>query len=154
MSAFTSTSLRSMLRAAPCVATPARSFGSSQSRSYARLTITGRLGSEPEVRPSSGGDLIRYTIASKSSGARDNQGVDWFRVSSFVQGPQRDFILGLQKGTLVCVDAEASWRTFTDSEGKESPYLAITQRHIEVLKRPFNQESNQETNSRINDPLE
>ncbi|KAL4884119.1 hypothetical protein BJY04DRAFT_182897 [Aspergillus karnatakaensis] len=135
MSAFT----RTLFRAAPRVATPARTFGSSPSRSYARMTVTGRLGAEPELRATNNGsEMIRYNIASKSTNPKDGKNADWFRITSFADGPSRDFLLALPKGTLVCVDAEATWRTFTDSEGSEKTTLSLTQRHIEVLRRPYN----------------
>lgn len=62
------------------------------------MSIIGRLGAEPEVVPTSTGrDVIRYAIAT-STGPRDANETSWFRVSSFVEGPQKDLIAGLPKG--------------------------------------------------------
>lgn len=97
MSAFAS-SLRPMMRTATGGALSARSFSSSSSRSVARMIITGRLAAAPELQAtSSGQDVIRYTVAT-STGARENRQTSWFKVASFDQGAQRDYVLGLQKG--------------------------------------------------------
>ncbi|KAL4916796.1 hypothetical protein BDW62DRAFT_185241 [Aspergillus aurantiobrunneus] len=137
MSAFTSSSLRSLLRAAPRAATPARSFTSSAARSTARMNITGRLGSEPELFNTAGGrEYVKYVVAS-SSGPKDNRVTSWFRVAAFVSDSQREFILNLPKGALVCVDAEAVQRRFQDGDGKEHLNLSLSQRSIEVLSRPL-----------------
>ncbi|KAE8349823.1 hypothetical protein BDV28DRAFT_140380 [Aspergillus coremiiformis] len=135
MSAFTS-SLRPLMSAAPRGALSARSFSSSSSRSLARMIVTGRLAATPELQAtSSGQDIIRYTVAT-STGTRDNQKTSWFRIASFDQGPQRDFLLNLQKGTLVLIEGNASLREWEDAEGKKQNTLNIVQRSIEVLKRP------------------
>lgn len=97
MSAFLS-SLRPGLRMANAAQT-ARAFSSSPAHSIARLTLTGRLGGEPELHAtSSGQEIVKYNIAT-SYGPKDNRQTSWFRITNFVaEGPQRDYILGLQKG--------------------------------------------------------
>ncbi|KAL4784609.1 nucleic acid-binding protein [Aspergillus varians] len=131
MSGLTSSSLRSLLRAAP-----ARYFSSSSARSAARMNITGRLGNEPELSTSvAGQEYVKYVVAS-SSGTRDNRTTSWFRIAAFVNPTQRDFLLSLPKGSLVSVDAEASQRKFQDSEGNDRTQLNITQRNLEFLGRP------------------
>ncbi|KAI9849777.1 MAG: ssDNA-binding protein, mitochondrial [Thelocarpon superellum] len=114
-----------------------RSFSSTSSPQVAKMTIVGRLAAEPEIQPTSTGtDIIKYAIGT-SYGPRDNRQTSWFKVSSFEQeGPRRDYLLGLQKGTLVYVDGEASLRNYEDKEGQTRSALNITQRSIEVLKRP------------------
>ncbi|KAK1144582.1 ssDNA-binding protein, mitochondrial [Aspergillus melleus] len=141
MSAFTS-SLRPLVRASHGAALSARSFSSSSSRSAARMIITGRLGGEPELQATSTGqDVIKYAVGS-SYGPRDNRQTSWFRVASFVpEGPQRDYLLGLPKGTLVFVEGDASMRQYEDAEGKKQSALNIVQRSIEVLRRPNDSKS-------------
>ncbi|KAB8236009.1 single-stranded DNA-binding protein [Aspergillus alliaceus] len=142
MSAFTS-SLRPLMRAASSGALSARSFSSSSSRSVARMIITGRLAAAPELQAtSSGQDIVRYTVAT-STGPRDNRQTSWFKVASFDQGGQRDFLLGLQKGTLVFLEGSASLREWEDAEGKKQTALNIVQRSLEVLKRPQNSNENE-----------
>jgi len=50
---------------------------------------------------STGHEVLRYNVAT-SSGPRDSPRTSWFRVTSFVpEGPQRDFVLGLEKGYVI-----------------------------------------------------
>ncbi|KAJ9192256.1 hypothetical protein DTO166G4_6290 [Paecilomyces variotii] len=139
MPAFTP--LRPFLRA-PATTFSARSFSSSPARSVARLIITGRLGAEPELQATSTGqDVVKYVVGT-SYGPRDNRQTSWFRVSSFQQeGPQRDHLLSLPKGTLVYVEGDASIRTYEDAEGKKQSSLSVVQRTLEVLKRPSSESS-------------
>lgn len=96
MSAFAS--LRPSLRLANNASLAARTFSSSAARNAARITITGRLGADPELTATSTGqDIVKYSIGT-SSGPRDNRQTSWFRVSSFVEGGQRDYLMSLQKG--------------------------------------------------------
>jgi hypothetical protein len=77
-----------------------RAFSTSPLRAdFARLSVLGRLTSEPElVNTSTGKDLVRYTIAS-NFGSSDKRQASFFRVASFYpEGPQRDWMLGLPKG--------------------------------------------------------
>ncbi|GES65919.1 ssDNA binding protein [Aspergillus terreus] len=135
MSTFAA-SLRPFARAAPHTLS-ARPFSSSASCSVARMIITGRLAAEPELQATSTGqDVIKYAVGS-SYGPRDNRQTSWFRVSSFQpEGPQRDHLLSLPKGTLVYVEGDASMRQWQDAEGKKQSSLSIVQRTLEVLKRP------------------
>ncbi|KAH8595728.1 hypothetical protein B0O99DRAFT_686710 [Bisporella sp. PMI_857] len=117
-----------------------RAFSTSpRSSSFAKMTIVGRLADTPELHATSTGtELLRYVVGT-NSGPRDNQKTSWFRVTSFVpEGPQRDFIAGLDKGTLVYVEGEASMSQYTDAEGKPRSALNIVQNKIEVLssKKP------------------
>ncbi|OQE23691.1 hypothetical protein PENSTE_c008G02801 [Penicillium steckii] len=135
MSAFAS--IRPSLRLASTAPTMAsRPFSSSAARSVARMIITGRLGSEPELQATSTGqEIIRYSIGT-STGSRDKQQTSWFRVASFLpEGPQRDYILGLPKGSLVYLEGDASLRSYEDQDGRKQTNLSIVQRHLDVLKR-------------------
>ncbi|KAJ5197014.1 hypothetical protein N7449_007493 [Penicillium cf. viridicatum] len=137
MSAFLS-SLRPAMRMANAPQT-ARAFSSSPANSIARLTLTGRLGAEPELHAtSSGQEVVKYTVAT-SHGNRDNRQTSWWRVANFApEGGQRDFVLGLQKGTLVYIEGDAKMATWEDAEGHPRSALNIVQRTLEVLKRPDN----------------
>jgi len=78
----------------------ARAFSTSTQRSsFAKMTIIGRLADAPELQATStGNDILKYAVGT-NSGPRDNQKTSWFRVVSFLpEGPQRDFIAGLEKG--------------------------------------------------------
>ncbi|KAF4624425.1 hypothetical protein G7Y89_g13746 [Cudoniella acicularis] len=116
--------------------TSARAFSTSAARpSFAKMTIVGRLADRPEVQAtSSGQEILRYAVGT-NSGPRDNQKTNWFRVTSFLpEGPQRDFISSLDKGTLVYVEGEASMSQYQDADGKSRSSLNIVQRR--PLKPP------------------
>ncbi|CAI7603147.1 unnamed protein product [Penicillium glandicola] len=137
MSGFLS-SLRPALRMAN-VSQTARAFSSSPANSIARLTLTGRLGGEPELQAtSSGQEIVKYNIAT-SHGRGENRQTSWWRITNFVaEGPQRDFVLGLQKGTLLYVEGDAKMSVWEDAEGQTRSALNVVQRTLEVLKRPDN----------------
>ncbi|KAH6850252.1 glucose inhibited division protein A-domain-containing protein [Chaetomium sp. MPI-CAGE-AT-0009] len=134
MSAF----LRTASRAVARPATAARTFSSTASRPVARITIVGNLADTPELRASSTGrDYLRYSVAS-NSGHGEHRKTSWFNVSYFGEGPQRDFFQTLPKGSLVMVEGDVSMSNYVDSEGKPRQALNITQRQLEVLRRPYN----------------
>lgn len=89
-------SLRPSLRTA---FTTARSFSTTSRRDLARMILTGRLGTEPELQATaSGREVIRYVVASEY-GRTQSRKTDWFRVSSFPDSEnQKNFLLNLPKG--------------------------------------------------------
>ncbi|KAK4123684.1 single-strand binding protein family, partial [Parathielavia appendiculata] len=137
MSAFLRTAPRAAAR--PVTGTAARTFSSTASRPVARITIVGNLADSPELRASSTGrEYLRYAVAS-NSGSADNRKTSWFNVSCFVEeGARRDFFQSLPKGTLVMVEGDATMSNYVDAEGKPRQGLNITQRNLEVLRRPYN----------------
>ncbi|KAJ5776992.1 ssDNA binding protein [Penicillium odoratum] len=127
MSAFTS--LRPTLR----LANTARTFSSSAVRPVARMTITGRLAADPELQAtSSGQDIIKYAVGT-SYGPSDNRQTSWFKIASFAEGSQRDYLMGLQKGTLVYVEGDARMKTYEDAEGRKQSSLSIVQRMFDLF---------------------
>ena len=75
-----------------------RAFSSTPRASVARMSLVGRLGTAPEeVTVSNDRTLVRYVIGT-SNGKGDDKKTSWFRVASFVQGPQKDFLMGVPKG--------------------------------------------------------
>ncbi|KAL7802706.1 hypothetical protein V8C43DRAFT_269198 [Trichoderma afarasin] len=128
-----------MRRATVATAGAARAFSTTSPRSVARITIIGHLADSPEGMTAGSGEslkeYVRYTVAS-NSGPKDARQTSWFRVTGFVEGPRREFIMGLPKGSMVYVEGDASINTYTDSNGQNRQGLSIIQRNIEVLKRP------------------
>lgn len=88
-------------RATAATAGAARAFSTTSPRSIARITIVGNLADAPEAQVSGNEqnpkEYVRYAVAS-NSGSKDNRTTSWFRVTGFVEGPRRDFLLGLAKG--------------------------------------------------------
>ncbi|KAG6000413.1 hypothetical protein E4U43_001602 [Claviceps pusilla] len=123
-------------RATAASAGAARSFSTSSPRSLARITVIGNLANTPEVQTtSSGREILKYAVAS-NHGPRDNRQTSWFRVTSFVEGPRKDYMLTLPKGTTVYVEGDASISSYQDGNGQPRSSLGIVQRSFEVLKKP------------------
>ncbi|GJN68959.1 primosome PriB/single-strand DNA-binding protein [Purpureocillium lilacinum] len=132
-----------LFRRATGAATARRAFTTSAPRSVARISIIGNLADTPELQPtSSGREILKYAVAS-NSGPKDNRQTSWFRVTSFAEGPRRDFLLSLPKGAMVFVEGDASISTYQDANGQTRSSLNVVQRSIEVLKRPQNAGQNE-----------
>jgi hypothetical protein len=90
--------LVSPLRRSAATPSLARAFSSTRSSQLARMTLVGRLGADPEAHESNNGrGFTRYVIGT-DTGFKDNRTTSWFRVTSFAEGPQREFVMGLKKG--------------------------------------------------------
>ncbi|KAK5953730.1 ssDNA-binding protein, mitochondrial [Knufia fluminis] len=115
-----------------------RAFSTTHPSRLARMTIVGRLGTDPEISESANGNqVIKYVVGS-SYGPRDNRQTSWFRVASFAapESPARGYLMGLTKGTLVYLEGDATMRTYDDADGKKQSALSLVQTKVEVLKRP------------------
>ena len=76
-----------------------RAFSTTRPSQLARMTMVGRLGTDPEISESSKGNQVIKYVVGTSFGPKDNKQTSWFRVASFApEGPQRDYIMGLGKG--------------------------------------------------------
>ena len=85
-------------RAAVAPQAARRAFTTSSPRSIARISIIGNLADTPELQPTSTGrEILKYAVAS-NTGPKENRQTSWFRVTSFAEGPRRDFLLSLPKG--------------------------------------------------------
>jgi single stranded DNA-binding protein len=133
--------MSALFRRSPAAFTAARAFSTSAPRSLARMSIIGHLADAPEVHSTaSGREIVKYAVAS-NSGPRDNRQTSWFRVTSFTDGPRRDYLLSLPKGTHVFVEGDVSLSQYQDANGSPRTGLNIVQRSVEVLKRGQSGES-------------
>ncbi|KAI1467293.1 nucleic acid-binding protein [Daldinia caldariorum] len=109
----------------------ARAFSASARRDIAKITIVGNLAASPEIKATSTGrDVVEYSVAS-NYGPKENRQTSWFRVSAFVdEGPRREFLANLPKGSTVYVEGDAVMNTYTDAEGKSRNSLRIYQSMI------------------------
>ncbi|RYO75784.1 hypothetical protein DL766_005758 [Monosporascus sp. MC13-8B] len=124
--------------AAPRLAVaPARAFSASARRDIAKITLVGNLAATPEVKPTSAGrEFVEYAVAS-NEGSGEKRTTSWFRVAAFIEeGPRRDFLTSLAKGSTVYVEGDAVLKSYTDDEGKQRSHLRIYQRSLQVLRRP------------------
>ncbi|KAH6622300.1 ssDNA binding protein-like protein [Boeremia exigua] len=117
-----------------------RAFSASPASQLARMTVVGRLGVAPEEVSISGDrTLVRYVIGS-SYGKGEDKKTSWFRVASFVQGAQKEFLMGVPKGSLLYIDADARMEVFTDAEGNKRSNLSLVARNFDVLSRARTEE--------------
>lgn len=92
------------------------------------MTVVGRLGVAPEEVTISGDrTLVRYVVGT-SYGKGEEKKTSWFRIASFVQGAQKDFLMNVPKGSLLYVDADARMETYLDSEGNKKSNLSLVAR--------------------------
>jgi hypothetical protein len=92
----------SALRATARTPACARAFSSTPRPQIARMTVIGRLGVAPEevdipAEKTGQKSLVRYVVGT-SYGKGEFKKTSWFRVASFVEGAQKEYLLGLQKG--------------------------------------------------------
>ncbi|MCJ1304289.1 ssDNA-binding protein, mitochondrial [Hypocenomyce scalaris] len=116
-----------------------RAFSTTPIRPIAKITIVGRLAAEPEITATSTGqEMVRYAVGT-SYGPKENRQTSWWRVASFApEGPSRDHLTRLEKGTLVYIEGDCSMRSFENSEGKTQSALSIVQRgFLLLLAIPF-----------------
>lgn len=95
------------------------------------MTLIGNLGDTPQLEATSTGrEIVKYSIAS-NSGPKDNRQTSWWNVTAFIDaGARRDFLLSLDKGSTVYVEADARMDTFTDSEGRDRKALNMVHREF------------------------
>ncbi|KAI0104172.1 nucleic acid-binding protein [Nemania sp. FL0031] len=113
-----------------------RAFSASARRDIAKITLVGNLAGTPELKATSTGrEVLEYAVAS-NDGPRDNKHTSWFRVATFVEdGPRKDYLTSLPKGSTVFVEGDAVMNTYTDADGKTRSSMSIYQRNLEVLRR-------------------
>lgn len=77
-----------------------RAFATTRPSQLARLTLVGRLGTDPEITTTNnGGEVIKYVVGT-SFGPKENRQTSWFRVASFAEKDSlgREKVMGLSKG--------------------------------------------------------
>ncbi|KAI9811964.1 MAG: hypothetical protein M1826_002998 [Phylliscum demangeonii] len=118
-----------------------RPFSSSPSSQLARMTLIGRLGAAPEIQTSTDGkEQVRYTLG-VNYGRGEKRHTSWFRIRSFSEGSQKDFLMKIPRGSQVCVEGDVQIRMLGADGGVLRPALFITQRTIELLRRPLVQDA-------------
>ncbi|KAF2866626.1 hypothetical protein BDV95DRAFT_584342 [Massariosphaeria phaeospora] len=142
---ITPTTFRATSRIAAASASATRAFSSTPRAALARMSLVGRLGTAPEeVTISNDRTLVRYVLGT-SYGRNEDKKTSWFRVASFVQGGQKEYLMNVPKGSLVHVDADARMETYTDNDGNKRSNLSLIARNFDVISRNRN-EAAQETN--------
>ena len=90
--------LSPMRRSASTTSSLYRAFSSTRASQLARMTLVGRIGTDPELAETSTGSVVKYVVGT-SYGPKENRKTSWFRIASFApEGPSRDYVMGLNKG--------------------------------------------------------
>jgi single-strand DNA-binding protein len=102
--------------------------------SFAKVTIVGRLGNDPETKYTQSGTLIlSFSMAAdgRRRGGGDNQSnTSWFRVSAFAEQAERLATMVergyIGKGRMLYVEGQFEARPYTGNDGKERTSLDVT----------------------------
>lgn len=99
--------------------------------SFAKVTIVGNLGRDPESRYLQSGTLVvSFTIAAQGRWRRDQeQTTTWFRVSAF--GEQAERLANMvekgyiKKGRMLYVEGQLEQTSFTGNDGQQRQSLEV-----------------------------
>lgn len=99
--------------------------------SFAKVTIVGNLGRDPESRYLQSGTLVvSFTMAAQGRWRRDQeQTTTWFRVSAF--GEQAERLVNMvekgyiKKGRMLYVEGQLEQSTFTGNDGQQRQSLEV-----------------------------
>lgn len=97
--------------------------------SFAKVTIVGRLGNDPEIRyTQNGATVLSFRMA--ADGRRKGENVTWFAVSAWDRVAER--LINLQekgylaKGSLLYVEGQLESRPYQDRSGNDRVSLDVT----------------------------
>jgi single-strand DNA-binding protein len=97
-----------------------------------QISITGNLGSEPEISTTSKGDSMAKFSVADNSGGKDEPPI-WWKVIAYRY--DADFSRGLKKGQRVTVFGKVKPYTYTHREsGEKRQALSISANHINAEK--------------------
>ncbi|KAK6353534.1 ssDNA-binding protein, mitochondrial [Orbilia brochopaga] len=121
------------IRTLPRQVRPARLFSTSTPRGdLARVTLIGRVGTEPEMSQSSNGtQMMKYTLAT-SSGVGEARQTQWHRILAFGEPHPA----GLTKGVMLYIEGDLKTSVYDGEDGKKHTAVTIFQRYAQVIRRP------------------
>lgn len=99
--------------------------------SFAKVTIVGNLGRDPESRYLQSGTLVvSFTIAAQGRWRRDQeQTTTWFRVSAFGEQAERLATMVergyIKKGRMLYVEGQLEQTSFTGNDGQQRQSLEV-----------------------------
>ena len=100
--------------------------------SFAKVSIVGNLGRDPETRYTPNGALnVQFTIAASGKPDRDgNRTTTWFRVTAWDKAAERLVAMAekgyIAKGRTLYVDGTLEQREYTDANGQQRTSLDVT----------------------------
>lgn len=112
--------------------------------SFAKVTIVGRLGRDPETRYTPSGALnVQFSMAAdgrRRSGGQEGQEQDnttWFRVTAWDRQAERLVTLiergYIGKGRLLYVEGQLESRQYTDNSGQQRTSLDVTMSDFQFI---------------------
>ncbi|GMM34024.1 Rim1 protein [Saccharomycopsis crataegensis] len=104
--------------------------------SFARLSVMGRVGGEPEAQETDAGKVfVKYSIATNPT--KDGP-PSWFNISVF-EPKQVEFCGNyLKKGALVLVEANVINKSYEKPDGTTAYATNYYQQRIDIIKNPYN----------------
>lgn len=117
-----------------------------------KVTLIGRLGSDPEVRRLEGGSVVaRFSLAT-SDAYKDKDGnfqetTEWHNIVIWRELAERAEKM-LKKGTLVYLEGKISYRKYTDKDNVEKSVTDITANVFRTLEKREQSENANEAKER------
>lgn len=108
--------------------------------SFAKVTIVGNLGQDPEVRYTPSGTMnVQFSIAAagRRRGEGDQENTTWFRVTAWDKQAERLVTLiergYVAKGRQLYVDGQLETRQYTDRNGQPRTSLDVTMHDFQFV---------------------
>ncbi len=108
--------------------------------SFAKVSIVGRLGQDPEVRYTPSGTMnVQFSIAAdgRRRGEGDQDNTTWFRVTAWDKQAERLVTLiergYVAKGRQLYVDGQLETRQYTDRTGQPRTSLDVTMHDFQFV---------------------
>jgi len=101
-----------------------------------QITITGKIGKEPEFRTTSGGkSMVTFSVAvKKQMKPSDGPDSDWFNITAWDK--TADFVVNyLHKGSGVAIVGRMESRKFTDKDGNNREAWSVIASSVEGTDR-------------------
>ena len=118
-----------------------------------KITVTGNVGKDPEVRYAPNGDSFTVFSLAVTSGSKDKKKTDWFEVNC--SGKTADVVNEhVRKGTRLLIEGSPSINAWVSRDGKPMGVIRIFASYIEFIgAKPQDEESEEsaETSDEVSD---
>jgi len=108
--------------------------------SFAKITIVGYLGRDPELRYTPSGDAVCTFSVATTEGREPNQVTTWFRITTWRRQAEVANQY-LAKGKLVYIEGRLKTNEFTDRDGNARTSLEVTCTDMQFLSTPRTDEA-------------
>ena len=110
-----------------------------------KITVTGNVGKDPEVRYAPNGDSFTVFSLAVTSDSKDKKKTDWFEVNC--SGKTADVVNEhMRKGTRLLIEGSPSINAWVSRDGKPMGVIRIFASYIEFIgAKPQDEESEEST---------